>query len=202
MRRRLAALVAVVLGGAGAGVPLAPAAATNACAGQATLTTSTPISYPVTVSTSPLSVAVRQPPWTAWALSATPGLSACAPNMAKALHATGTLSGWCGLHSATGTTANGHRFAWVNVGAVMVITGGLNGVAVVEPNVAANQSCVSGATSFLVQFGVVTANCLTKFKGLTTNPVPIPPTLTPYFSGLIWVHTDGSNHIWWKLCPP
>ncbi|HEX2185969.1 MAG TPA: hypothetical protein VHN78_10745, partial [Chloroflexota bacterium] len=158
----MATLTAFLLVGALGVVTAPPATATDACAGLATATTGAPLRYPVTVSTSP-SIIVGQPQWASWSMAASPGLSACAPNLSKSISATGVVNGWCGLNTGTAVTANGHRFNWVNVGSTMVITGGLYGVAHVVANAAAGHSCMSGATSFIMQFGVATAACATKF---------------------------------------
>lgn len=198
MRQRLAALVSVLTLALGAFGAAPPAGSNEACAGQGIAVTGAPLTYPVTATSAP-QVTVRQPRIATWGFSTT--LGTCAPDLAKALSATGLVSGWCGLSSGTGTTGNGIRFAWVGVGGVLAFTGGLVGVAQVTPNALANQSCHTGATSFLVAFATAKVGCgTTKSKGLVDSPVPVPPYLGPLPGDVVWVHSDGSPHVWYKLC--
>jgi|SRR5688500_1326476 len=194
--RRVTALVPVLLVAAGLCTTAGPVRATNVCAGQGTFTSGA-LYYPVTANTGP-QVTVQQPPWVGWAFSIT--LGTCAPNLTKGMSATGVLNGWCGLFSASGTTSNGYRFTMQNVGSVLLFTGGLNGIGSLQPDVLGGQSCLSGATGFLIQLAVVKASCgLLKHKFLTTLPVPIPATLSPLPGGLGSVHTNNT-HVWSKLC--
>jgi hypothetical protein len=199
--RRLAALWAATAVATGVLAAAPPARATDVCTGQGTAQTGTPLTYPVTASSGPARITVRQGRTTSWGFASTPGLALCAPNLAKSLSAGGVMYGWCGLSFGSGATSNGSRFAWVGVGGTMVFTGGLVGTASVQPDVLANESCMTGADRFLVHYAVAKAGCsLTKSKGLVDSPVPVPPSLGPLPGDVVWVHSDGSAHLWYKLC--
>lgn len=197
MKDRLVSLLATTLVATAVAVPAAvsPAAAdTNLCVGHGTATTG-PLVYPVTATTAPM-VTVRQP-WTV-GFAFTIALGTCAPDLGKSLTATGWIRGWCGLSSGQGVTGNGHRFNWIEAGGVAVITGELDGIAhvVPDPTVPGN-SCLTGATTFLVTLGVVSRHCgFTKTKGLT-DVGPLPSTLTTTLP--VSIHT-GPWGVHWKLC--
>ena len=207
MKRRIAAFLGATLA-ASALVLVAPAppasADTNVCAGQGTATTS-PIFYPVRVVTTgtTASVTVLAPNTASFAF-AFGGLGVCAPGP-KSLTATGTVSGWCGHSSGTGVTGQGHRFAWVSAASKLILTGEVTGIvnAAPDPTIAGN-SCLTGATTFIVTGAVVLYHCLIlKQKGLTTVTIPLPPihTLTTVLSASLHATvTGGTQHYWTKVC--
>lgn len=196
MRARLAAFLATtsIATALVALAPVSPASAdTNVCAGQGSLTTG-PLVYPVTATTAP-SVTINQPRTVAFAFGI--GIGTCAPDLGKSLTATGTLTGWCGLWSGQGITGQGHQFAWLAAGGVAVFTGELDGVALVTPNVLAGQSCLTGATSFLVTLVALLRHCLIlKSKNLHYLSV-VPSTLTK--NPPVWIHT-GPPSIHYRTC--
>lgn len=197
MKRHLASLLAAAVGTSVLAVaPVSPAAAdTNVCAGHGTATTSGPLVFPVT--SSPLgTVTVHQSRTVTFGFSTS--LGTCAPDLGKSLTATGQLSGWCGHSSGHGITGNAHRFAWVSAGTVLVLTGDVTGIAHAAPDVLTGQSCMTGATSFLVTFGVLLLHCpVDAFK---TKQLVKPPTLTTSTTvGPVSVNTGAmTTHV--KLC--
>lgn len=200
MRRRLARLLpaALVLGTLGF-VPAPPAAAdTNVCAGQGVANVGPGLTYPVTAttSTSPaVDVRVRQPRTAGFAFNFS--LGTCAPDLGKALNAGGVLTGWCGHSSGQGVTSNGHRFAWISAGGVMLFTGEVTGVGHAKPDPTwSNNTCnsVQGAFRFLIEFVVVLDHCRV-IQTSTLLTVPIPPFLTATTIGpTTWgIHTGPLN---------
>ena len=197
MKRRLASLLATTLAAATLAVlaPASPAHAdTNVCTGQGVANTG-PLVYPVT--TLPLgTVTVTQPRVVGFAFNVAFGT--CAPDLGKGLTATGIINGWCGHSSGQGVTGNGHRFTWIEAGSIALVTGEVTGVAhiIPDPTIAGN-SCLTGATSFLVTFAIVLSHCtISKFK--TTITIPFPATLTP-FTQFASVHT-GPMTYFTKIC--
>lgn len=175
MKRHIACWSAALLvGSLGALVSASPASALDVCVGTGTATTVAPLFYPVTATAAP-AVTVHAPTMTPWAFAA--GVATCAPALAKAMAATGVVSGWCGHSSGSGVTANGYRFAWVTAGGTMVFTGGLTGIGQVEANVFVGDTCVGGADDFLIEYaGVKTACGVTKTKSATVMPAPATTT--------------------------
>lgn len=189
MKARVIAVASALLLAVGGFSPTPPAAA-NGCVGTGVLVTGVPLTYPVSFTPS---VGLHQPPWSVFNLSTTGG--ACLPTL-KTFGATGVFNGWCGLNSGAGTTNTGHRFAWVNVGTVMVFTGGLVGVASVVPDTLNGESCLSGADVFLVTYGAAKVGC-TVAKTKQLLPIPVPPHLLTVQG--VAVHSDGF-HMWLKVC--
>lgn len=66
---------------------------------------------------------------------------------------TGVVHGYCGLSAGSGSAA-GHAFAFVAVGGVLVVSGGMAGTAVAAPDVTLGESCAptdaTGANNFLL----------------------------------------------------
>ena len=242
MRRRLAMLLSATLvaGIAAVLVPASPASAgVHVCAGTGTAALTQGLTYPVTVGAAappavplppnphPVHVTVTQQPRTT-GFSFTLGVGTCVNSNVPTVKpppvtATGTVSGWCGLSSGTGSLLLGTnpRFAWIGIGGLLVITGGVAGVVNAIPNTLAGQSCnnsIAGANSFLVQ-GLVVAydhcNPATKhlpgFEGDLAITTDIPPGVlqSTLISGplgtplvLVSIHAAGTWHIWTKLCVP
>ena len=176
MRRRLAMLLSATLvaGIAAVLVPASPASAgVHVCGGVGGATLGQGLTYPVTVSTDlpphPVHVlAIRQPRTTTFNFGFTQ-IGACvntnAPTVKSTLTGTGvtasgTVSGWCGLSSGTGTVTLGPssgRFAWIGIGGTLVTTGAVVGVVAAIPDTLAGQSCNRelGANQFTVAGGAV-----------------------------------------------
>lgn len=198
MRHRLAALTAVALVASSLALlaPASPASAdTNVCVGRGAANTG-PLVYPVTASTAPM-VTVHQPRAVGFTLGV--NLGSCVPDLGKSLTATGTLTGWCGLWSGKGITGQGHQFTWIAVGAVSVVTGEVDGIAVVTPDpTITGNSCLTGATTFLVTFAVVLRHCIVTKSKLLTPGDPLPSTLTPV-GPFVSFHT-GPWGTHWRFC--
>jgi hypothetical protein len=198
MRHRLAAPTAVALVASSLAllVPASPASAdTNVCVGQGVATTG-PLVYPITVSTAP-SVTLNAPRTVGFAFGI--NIGTCAPDLGKNLTATGTVNGWCGLSSGKGTTGQGHRFAWIAAGGVAVVTGEVDGIATFTPDpLIAGNSCLTGATQWLVTFAVVLHHCLVAMTKFLTNVGPLPSTLTTV-TPLTSFHT-GPWGVHYKFC--
>lgn len=211
MRRRAATLIltALLAATATAAVP-SPASAVGACVGVGVLHSGAPLFHHVIVTAPPFSptttVTVTPPVTAAFAAGVTVG--ACAdvtttPSPGVTFgnwSLTGIKSGWCGQSTGTGVTNDGHRFAWVEVGSKLLFTGDLVGfVSGYVPDVVAGQSCVTGATQFLMGWSVFAkVHCAAKSKGLTTLPIPTTST-TPFPN--VNVQT-GPSHYWTKVCVP
>ena len=205
MKRRAAAVFLAACTAAAAVVTTpSPAAAVAVCTGQGVLMTGTPIYHHVIVTGG---VVVTAPVTTYFAASITIG--ACAGvttsptlgiTVGDPFTLTGTKSGWCGQSTGTGVTNRGSRFAWVEVGSKMIFTGELVGiVSGYVPDVLAGQSCVTGATRFLMGWSVFAeTHCLSKSK--TSGTLPLPSTSTTPVSG-VDVHTAPVNY-WGSLCVP
>ena len=75
--------------------------------------------------------------------------------------ASGTLHGWCGHSAGQGTTDDGFRFGYTSAGSILVVTGGLVGVANAIPNpLITGNSCIgTGASQFLVTGVVAKVHC-------------------------------------------
>ena len=225
MRRRLATLLSATLvtGIAAVLVPASPASAgAHVCAGVGKAILTTGLTFPVTVATAlpghPVHVRVQQPRTTGFTFNlniAGGCVNTNAPTVKSTLTGTpitavGTVSGWCGLSSGTGTVtlgASSGLFAGIGIGGILVITGNVNGV-VQATDALAGHNCNTnpGAAGFVVA-GAVAAfdHCVASNTGLA--PVPIPATLvTTLISGplgtpvaAVSVHT-GPWHIWTKVC--
>ena len=227
MRRRLAMLLSATLlaGIAAVLVPASPASAgIHICGGVGTAALTGGLTYPVTVATDlpphPIHSYVHQARTTVFGFNFTTG--ACvnsnaptvkSPTLGTGVTAVGTVSGWCGLSSGTGTiTKSGAsaRFAWIGIGGTLVLTGGAIGVVQAVPDTLAGHSCNNhtGASQFTVAGAVVAFDhCLpTKPKNLTTlgaatltSTLVTLPTGTPVSRHS--VHT-GLWHVWTKVCVP
>ena len=236
MRRRLAMLLSATLV-AGLAVILVPASPASAgvhvcgISGQASLTTG--LTYPVTAAVGlpwgplpphphPIHITVHQPRTTTFVFNVSivggcinsnpPNVKS--PTFGTPITAFGTVSGWCGLSSGSGTitlTASNMRFAWIDVGGILVVTGGVAGVVNAMPDTLAGHSCNNsnaGASQLILSGSLVAFDhCPVKFKGLT--PVPIPGFLTttlfslPFGTpvALLSIH-NGPWHVWTKVCVP
>lgn len=142
MKRRTATLLAAAI--LATSVALLPfpsptsASTTDVCVVEGTATTTAPLTYPA------FGPAVLA------GFTFFFGIGQC---LAKSsLSATGVVHGWCGLSTGHGATDNvaPHEFAWLDVGGVLVLAGGLTGVATVTPNPLAGENCIDGADGFLV----------------------------------------------------
>jgi len=207
MRRRIASLLgaALVLSALAVLSPAPASADTNVCAGQGIANVAPGLTYPVTAvtTTAPsLDVRVRQPRTSGFAFNFTIGT--CAPDLGKALNATGTLTGWCGHSSGQGVTSNGHAFSFVSAGSFLLITGEVTGIvnAIPDPTLLPGNSCNSdtGAFRFLVTGAALLHHCVA-VNTVTLQTVPIPPGLTVTTVGpiTVGVHTGPlSEHV--RVC--
>ena len=188
MRRRIAILASAVLAAVPALVTLGssqPASATGVCAGTGTASLSVGLVYPLsdtTVNTGgpvpglTTTVTVHGLRTANFGLTITTG--ACSDG--TSLSATGTLHGWCGHSAGTGVSGDGHLFGYTSAGSILVVTGGLVGVAHAAPDTVGGQSC-NGATSpgasvFIVAGAVAKVHCTTDV--LSTGLTGIPATQT------------------------
>lgn len=179
------------------------------CVGQGVLQ-SGPMYHHVIVTTPPFSpttgVRVTAPVTTGFGASIV--LGTCAgvtttpsPQLTlDTLFLAGIKSGWCGQSTGMGVTNHGRGFAWVEVGSKMVFTGAMVGlVSAYFPNVLAGQSCLTGATEFIMGWSVFAeSHCFTKSKTSTTLPIPTTST-TPFPN--VDVRTGPVNY-WLNLCLP
>ena len=243
MRRRLAMLLSATLVAATAAVlvPASPASAgVHVCGLAGSVFLGQGLTYPVTVAAGltpplppnphPIHFVVQQPRTTTFGFSLNI-LGGCvnsnppnvkSPTLGTSVTADGVVSGWCGLSSGTGTLhlGNNPRFAWVDVGGVLVVTGGLTGVVHATPDTFAGDTCNSnfGADQFIFS-GLVVAydHCnpalkhLPPFAGDLAVTTDIPPGVlqTTLISGplgtplaLVSIHAAGTWHVWTKLCVP
>lgn len=142
MKRRIALLAgAAVLATVGMFAPASPASASaqGVCAGQGTANLSTGLGLP---GVHPANTAT---------FNITFGVCVNVPNNKTTLTATGTVTGWCGLSYGQGVTQDGHRFTFTSQGTVLVVTGEVTGVVIVEPAPGTTGSCLNKtANVFLV----------------------------------------------------
>lgn len=120
------------------------------------------------------------------------------------LSASGLVSGFCGHSWATAITSNGYRFNWVNVGAVSIVTGGLDGVLTFVPDMIAGESCQTGALQFIVGGIVKLVQCLL-FKDKqqtlrTTTDQNLETTTQLLTTTTRHTRTDNDYHTWTKTC--
>lgn len=133
--RRLQLLVAIALVTTGMAVAVAPAQAhPQTCSGQGTMTTP-PMFY---AGTGPDANG-------GWSLTLTVGT--CIP--LSGMTAAGTISGNCNLASGTGSV-NGHSFSFTWVNGHMVWAGQAVGEWQAVPDILSAQSCLTGATRWIV----------------------------------------------------
>ena len=156
MLRRIGTLAAAAFMGTAlvAVIPASPASAsTEVCVGQGTATTGA-LYYPgfPPVTTTPNTVGY------AFTLD---GVGFCLPSLGT-LSAAGTLTGWCGHSTGTGTVDGHHNYSHVSAGSFLVVlpTGSVPGGTAVGlvnavPDATAGQSCITGATRFIVTGAVV-----------------------------------------------
>ena len=86
------------------------------------------------------------------------------------LGANATITGWCGLASGQGTDSHGHSFSLSAVGATLVLTGQLNGVA----HVTTGPLCHWGG--YFATFALAaTGSTCGLHDGHTTVPSPTDP---------------------------
>lgn len=146
MRRRMASII-VALGlavGSGALAPAAVQAHDGACGGVGTAQLSTGLWYPIPIFASSVTTGYS------FSFGLTGG---CLP-LKTGFNVTGTLTGYCGALSGTGTTDGGHTFSFTGVGQVLVLTGQVMGVLHVTLDPVVGGSCVNGsATRFIVKGG-------------------------------------------------
>ena len=203
MRRRLAMLLSAALVATVIGVfaPASPASATGVCVGALGTATVTggALSYPVVAGT--FGVQVRQPVNATFNVNFPAATGTCVnsntPGFLKGLTAAGTVSGWCGHSSGSGSTADGYRFAWVSAGSILVLTGGLTGIVNAIPDTLNGHSCNAakpgGASAFIVSGVVLKLHCNVS-KTKVTTPLPIPATLTTVVPGVLSVHTGSPTY--------
>jgi hypothetical protein len=103
--------------------------------------------------------------------------------------ATGTVHGWCGLSVGSGAVTSGGSFSWIGVGGVLVVTGELNGVAHVFPNLLAGDSCLTtGADDFVIHELVADTSCTPPTPTSITVTIPaVPPFTHSGFTGSVHV---------------
>lgn len=151
MRRAGVVGVAVVLWTALSLVVVGRADAhTDVCGGRGFMVTQYPLYYPgreLLPSDPPIPLRVTTPFYLGWAsdtnVCGTPGLG-------PAPYLVGTLVGQCGAAVGWGTDADGHDFAFVWAGEVVVFEGEVNGVGLLHPDWLAGDSCLLGADTFIV----------------------------------------------------
>lgn len=124
----------------------------------------------------------------------------------KTLSAWGVVSGWCGLSSGVGVTADGFRFGWVGVGSILVVTGGIVGVVNAVPDTLAGETCNrnknDGALQFLLASAGLKMHCVAKQKTLTEVAVPNGALVTVNTLPVqtVNIHLDGTWHVTTKTC--
>lgn len=176
MRRRLAALLsaALVAGAMSMSAPASPASAAEVCFGVGSATVGGDgLYYPGGVFGGYRVTGFH------FVLDRA---GACVPSFSGA-SAGGTVQGYCGHSTGSGTANNTYDFVWTSAGSVLVITGELTGVAVAFPAVFAAQSCHTGALAFDVHGAVYASNACLQF-GLTE-------LLTTILAGVVSVHTNA-----------
>jgi hypothetical protein len=226
MKRRCSLLLSAVLATAAAVVlPVSPASAgVGVCAGTGDAFLTSGLLFPITVLTPvltpglphPLHVTVVNQPVTTgftFALSIGTCVNSNAPTL-KSVFATGVVSGWCGLASGAGIIAGkpGLDFAFIAVGPVIVLTGGLVGVVNATedplnntpgPGDECNENKGGGETHFLIT-GAALAFDHCSGGGLT--PVPLPGGLTTVNDllpvGTISAHPTGTFNVYTNTCTP
>ena len=178
MRRRLASLLAASLLGTALMMlaPASPANAVGVCVGAVGSATVAPgLTYPVTATPTGIRPAVQAGFGVVFPLGTGTCVNTVGPTL-KGLSATGTLSGWCGHSSGTGTTNTGEDFAYVSLGTLLVTTGELTGVVSAVPDTLAGHSCNSqnGAGGFIISGLAVKLTCMLGGLAGTTLP-PLGP---------------------------
>jgi hypothetical protein len=154
MKRRLALLLAAAsIATVGMLAPTSPASADeDVCVGTGTATLtptgSLGFGYPVNAgNATTTSPHVLHPHSAGFSFTYTAG--ACV--VKASLTATGSVTGYCGLSSGSGSTTNGHSFSFNSVGTVLVLTGDLTGVTSALPDPTHSGSCTNEtATRFLI----------------------------------------------------
>lgn len=74
----------------------------------------------------------------------------------------GTLTGWCGNSQARGLTSYGASFGWIELGTLLVLQGGIQGIGAMTPDEtrgAANWCENGNATDFLLHVAAVEMDC-------------------------------------------
>ncbi|HEX2038129.1 MAG TPA: hypothetical protein VHF47_00190 [Acidimicrobiales bacterium] len=205
MRRRLVATLSVLA----LSVPVAafratPPASANVCTFVADVQTSGPMYFPgavtlwtgggvaVTVHALPVLVGFG------WALTG----DACAPAWANPA-ADGMISGYCGHFWAVGITRDGHRFALVSAGGVVVATGGMTGVGAMTADILDGQSCAVGATGHILAMEVLLYPCNVLKSKSDLLPIVNSGTSTTTTVGTQAITVSvppGNYHVWTKTC--
>lgn len=182
------------------------ASATGTCVGlTGVAATGAPLFYPVTVDSTIPQITVGAPTTTSFSANFAVG-GACVQTSGTTtsfppLEVLGIVSGWCGHFSGTGTTPDGYRLAWINVGDRFVMTGEFVGVtAAFFPDFLQGDDCLTvGADSFFVWGNAgLKVHCLTKSKGATTIPMPTT-SLTPVSAVSV---STSSWEYGTKVCAP
>jgi len=181
MKRRIAMLVSAVLAASTLAVLASSrAASANAlCAGSGLFNLSQGLVFPlsdITVSPGvPTTVTIHG--LRTATFSFVLGLTgACLPG--GTVDAFGTLHGWCGHSAGTGITSDGFHFGYISVGFILVITGGVTGVANTIPDTLAAQSCAltgPGASQFIVTGLAAKIHC-SLLNTLVTQLAGLPGT--------------------------
>lgn len=217
VRRVVVLLTTVLVVSASTVFPEAASASADVCAGSGTLTTSTGIyssrGVPVnqTASETTVEVHVRDSGYVsfAWTLA----VGACSSLQGVTLSAAGEMSGWCDLSTGVGQTGDGHRFAWVQVGVVRVVTGGLVGIFNVIPDVMSGHSCGPpsivnpgnpGASRFIVTGVFTKTPCLVSTGVAQSTPVTWPGASqrvpVSNHSLVVTVDVDVAWRTWLEVC--
>lgn len=197
MRRVAATLLSAVVVTALLGVTSSsPASASWVCAGNGTMITAAPFVYllPTVVGTQ---INTREVHLTPFSMTFTTGACVHVPSAStnKTITATGLATGWCGLASGAGTTANGGRFAWIGVGSFMILTGQITGVLNVVPDIPGGESCSPigpGANRFIFTGAFVLLNC--------ADVQQADELQGPNTTGVLT--NDKTWHMWVTVCRP
>ncbi|HEX2040004.1 MAG TPA: hypothetical protein VHF47_09780 [Acidimicrobiales bacterium] len=201
MRRHLALLLSAALTATpGALTSVAPAHASGVCSGLGTMSVGgAGLFFPGAVHQGGPTLTIQATPQTLPFNLSFSLANTCAPNPAKGFSAGGMVSGWCGHTWGQGITGHGYRFAWVQAGPLLLLTGALEGKLTMVPDILAGQSCATGALGFVVSGSVTKVTCTTKSKTSHLTAVPGTHQLVGNPATHVTV-PDGSYHTWTKAC--
>ncbi|HEX2039702.1 MAG TPA: hypothetical protein VHF47_08225 [Acidimicrobiales bacterium] len=213
MRNRRAVLfVTLVLGSwLGALTPVSPASAQDACTGTGSSSVGSPgLFYPwvgtsaTTYGLSGAEVTLHPLPKLLPFSFSVSAVGICALGTFP-VSTSGLISGWCGHAWGVGVTSDGLRFAWVDAGGKLIVTGGLVGTMSYTPDAIAGQSCFTGALSFLTWGTFAKLHCnlvKQKFDDLPLSFAgPVYQTSTTIsFTSVSLTIAGGNYHYWTKLC--
>lgn len=157
---RLRAVLGLVLTLAfgGMATPDVATAHTDACAGTAVMHTNVRLFHPG-FSDDPEEPIGAYPPASAWFQIDVTAPWTCAFDQTVVLP--GVLAGYCGLATGVGTSQDGHQFALLWVGDVLLLTGEVDAVFAINPDWLSADSCiVTGADRFLLAGSAVMHHCV------------------------------------------